>query len=239
MNAKMKVLSIALVGLCGFAGSAMAACPAGPTTAEGGAWTSKAVLPPSTSALAIATPGLDAVALVTPNKLHRAQAEAAFAAGLHVFVEKPIAHTLDDGRAMIAAAERAGRVLMVGHNMRYALSAKRARTMLTAGGLGDPVGVELHFSSDNGRRLEPGSWRLRPDEAPLLPVTQLGIHALDLVHALLGPIGTVSAFARTVTTPPGSIRVTIPVPIVEWRTLSPVERLGTSSRGAYSRAGPP
>lgn len=60
MNAKMKVLSIALVGLCGFAGSAMAACPAGPTTAEGGAWTSKAVLPPSTSALAIASPGLDA-----------------------------------------------------------------------------------------------------------------------------------------------------------------------------------
>lgn len=59
MNAKMKVLSLALVGLCGFAGSAMAACPAGPTTADGGAWASQSVLPPSTSHLAIATPGLD------------------------------------------------------------------------------------------------------------------------------------------------------------------------------------
>jgi len=59
MNAKMKVLSLALVGLCGYAGSALAVCPGGPTTAEGGAWTSKAVLPPSTSALAIASPGLD------------------------------------------------------------------------------------------------------------------------------------------------------------------------------------
>jgi hypothetical protein len=59
MNAKMKVLSLALVGLCGFAGSAMAACPAGPTTADGGAWSTQSVLPPSTSALAIATPGLD------------------------------------------------------------------------------------------------------------------------------------------------------------------------------------
>lgn len=59
MNTKMKVLSLALVGLAGFAGSAMAACPAGPTTAEGGAWTSKSVLPPSTSSLTIATPGLD------------------------------------------------------------------------------------------------------------------------------------------------------------------------------------
>jgi hypothetical protein len=57
MNTKMKVLSLALVGLAGFAGSAMAACPAGPTTADGGAWTTKSVSPGST--LAIATPGLD------------------------------------------------------------------------------------------------------------------------------------------------------------------------------------
>lgn len=59
MNAKMKVLSLALVGLCGYAGSALAVCPTGPTTAEGGAWTSKSVLPPSTSTLVVSTPGLD------------------------------------------------------------------------------------------------------------------------------------------------------------------------------------
>ena len=60
MNTKMKVLSLALVGLCGFAGSAMAACPAGPTTANGGAWTSATQLPDaSSSPMAIASPGLD------------------------------------------------------------------------------------------------------------------------------------------------------------------------------------
>jgi hypothetical protein len=59
MNTKMKLLSLALVGLCGFAGSAMAACPAGPTTADGGAWSSASILPPSSSAVAIGTPGLD------------------------------------------------------------------------------------------------------------------------------------------------------------------------------------
>jgi hypothetical protein len=58
MNTKMKVLSLALVGLCGFAGSAIAACPAGPTTGEGGAWTNKVVS--SGSHLAISSPGLDA-----------------------------------------------------------------------------------------------------------------------------------------------------------------------------------
>jgi hypothetical protein len=57
MNAKMKVLSLALVGLCGFAGSALAVCPGGPTTAEGGAWTAKSTSPGSH--VAIATPGLD------------------------------------------------------------------------------------------------------------------------------------------------------------------------------------
>jgi hypothetical protein len=60
MNAKMKVLSLALVGLCGYAGSAMAVCPAGPTTAEGGAWTSKSELPSHAgSPLAIVAGGLD------------------------------------------------------------------------------------------------------------------------------------------------------------------------------------
>ncbi|MGN6518516.1 MAG: hypothetical protein ACTHK2_03725 [Dokdonella sp.] len=56
MNTKMKVLSLALVGLCGFAGSAIAACPAGPTTAEGGAWNASSHL---NGTLAISTPGLD------------------------------------------------------------------------------------------------------------------------------------------------------------------------------------
>jgi hypothetical protein len=60
MNTKMKVLSLALVGLCGFAGSAIAACPAGPTTANGGAWTSATQLPDAASSpLTITTPGLD------------------------------------------------------------------------------------------------------------------------------------------------------------------------------------
>jgi hypothetical protein len=56
MNAKMKVLSLALVGLCGFAGSAMAACPAGPDQANGGAWSTKSALGGS---LTITSPGLD------------------------------------------------------------------------------------------------------------------------------------------------------------------------------------
>lgn len=59
MNAKMKVLSLAMVGLFGYAGAAMADCPAGPTTSEGGAWTSKFVS--TGSAFAIVPGGLEPV----------------------------------------------------------------------------------------------------------------------------------------------------------------------------------
>mgnify|MGYP000855137440 CR=1 FL=1 len=56
MNTKMKVLSLALIGAFGYAGAAAAACPAGPTTAEGGAWSSKSVLGGS---IAITSPGFE------------------------------------------------------------------------------------------------------------------------------------------------------------------------------------
>ncbi len=145
---------------------------------------------------------LDAVVLVTPNHLHRAQAEAAFDAGLHVFVEKPIANTVADGCAMIAAAEQADRVLMVGHNMRRSRTARRTRALLDEGRLGDVVSVEIHFSADSAKQLAPDAWRLRADRCPLLPVMQLGIHAIDLLHYFFGPVDEVFASTRSLTTPP-------------------------------------
>jgi predicted dehydrogenase len=145
------------------------------------------------------------VVLVTPNDLHRSQSEAALAGGLDVFVEKPIANTSADGLAMIQAAERADRLLMVGHNMRYARSTQKARERLSDGSLGQIVSVEIHFSADNTGRMSADAWRLRPDRCPLLPAMQLGIHGVDLVHYLLGPITTVHALTRSMTTQPGVI----------------------------------
>ena len=150
-------------------------------------------------------PGLDAVALVTPNAAHRAQAEAAVAAGLDVFVEKPIANTVTDGRAMVEAAERAGRVLMVGHNIRFGRAARTAKRMLEEGRIGAVVSAEIHFSADNVQKGGYEGWRFEPGGSPLLPMMQLGIHAVDLVHYLLGPIRSVAARARSVLTGPGVV----------------------------------
>lgn len=153
----------------------------------------------------LAVESLDAVALITPNFTHRALAEAAFAAGLHVFVEKPLANTVADGLAIIEAAERAGRRLMVGHNMRFAQGPRLARRFIEAGRIGEVVSIEIHFSADNTRRLPATSWRLNPDLCPLMPVMQLAVHGFDLVHYLVEPIRGVQAMARAVTTPPAVV----------------------------------
>ena len=64
-------------------------------------------------------PTVDAVDICLPNDLHREFAVRALQAGKHVLCEKPIALTLEDADAMIAAARRAGRFLMIGHVLRF------------------------------------------------------------------------------------------------------------------------
>ena len=143
---------------------------------------------------------LEAVVLVTPNHFHWRQVNAALDAGLHVFVEKPIATTLDEGMAMISKSEARGQVLMVGHNMRFWQSARKAKELLSKGRLGQIISVEIHFSSPRGMSLPLDSWRRQPELCPLVPVTQLAIHAFDLVHYLLGYIEEVTTYTRSALT---------------------------------------
>lgn len=153
----------------------------------------------------IGTEGLEAVVLVTPNHLHLEQCEAAFKAGLHVFVEKPIANYVKDGRRIVEAATAADRLLMVGHHMRRTHSARIAQRMIAEGDLGEIASVEVHFSADNTQRMPKDAWRLKPDMCPLLPVMQLGIHAIDTLHAWLGQSAAVTARGRSLTTHEGVI----------------------------------
>lgn len=67
----------------------------------------------------IADPDVDAIIIATPNDTHRQIAESAFAAGKHVFTEKPMATSLADCQAMIDASERSGKILQVGLLCRY------------------------------------------------------------------------------------------------------------------------
>lgn len=75
-------------------------------------------------------PDIDAVCIVTPISTHRPLAEEAFAAGKHVFVEKPLSGSASDAEAIAAAAKRASRTLMVGHTFVYNPAVTAVRELL-------------------------------------------------------------------------------------------------------------
>jgi len=119
-------------------------------------------------------PELDAVALATPVRTHAELAVAVAHAGKHCFVEKPLATTAADAQRAVAAAERAGRTLMVGHLLEYHPAVSRLKQLLDGGELG-----ELYYVY--GNRLNLG--QLRVDENALW---SLGAHDVSVVLALIG-----------------------------------------------------
>ncbi|MGI9149122.1 MAG: Gfo/Idh/MocA family protein [Chloroflexota bacterium] len=83
--------------------------------------------------------GVDLVMVALPNFLHEQATVAAAAAGKHVFVEKPMADTLEECDRMLAAVERSGVHLLVAHSQRYFAATIRARELVESGSLGEPV----------------------------------------------------------------------------------------------------
>jgi predicted dehydrogenase len=127
--------------------------------------------------------GADAVLLATPNDTHEEQTISAAARGVHVFVEKPIADTIEAGERMRAACEQAGVSLLVGHEMRRLGAARKAKELIDAGALGQVVLAEANFSLSSP--LKPGTWKAGGRGTPLV---QLGVHHADTLAYLLGPV---------------------------------------------------
>lgn len=138
----------------------------------------------------------DAVLLATPNDLHAEQAVAAAAAGKHVFVEKPIAHTIAAGERMRDACAAAGLALMVGHELRRLGAARKAKELVDAGTLGTVVLAEANFSLPS--RVEPGTWKAEDARNPGTPLIQLGIHHAETLQYLLGPVARTSGMLNRV-----------------------------------------
>src|SRR3569832_854385 len=84
----------------------------------------------------LAAPEVDGVVIATPAEKHAAMTIAALRAGKHVFVEKPLALTADDGRDMVAAAKEQGRLLMVGHPLIHHPAIRKIHELLQSGELG-------------------------------------------------------------------------------------------------------
>jgi|TARA_B100000315_G_scaffold24734_1_gene21386 predicted dehydrogenase len=144
-------------------------------------------------AAALADPEIDAVVLATPHTQHAEQMEAAAAAGKHIFVEKPFTLTKESAAASVAAAEKAGIVLALGHNRRFLPAVAELRRRIEAGELGTLSHVDANFSGNPSLRYPADAWRADPAEAPAGAMSPIGIHMVDLLIGLFGPIAEVHA----------------------------------------------
>jgi len=91
----------------------------------------------ATLAEALADPAVDAVVLATPARTHHVLATAALEAGKHVFIEKPLAMSVEEGQAIVELAAQQARVLMVGHVFEYNPAVHYIKQAIDAGDLGE------------------------------------------------------------------------------------------------------
>jgi predicted dehydrogenase len=139
---------------------------------------------------AIAHPGVEGVLLATPNDVHEEQALACAERGRHVFVEKPIADSIEAGERMRSACANAGVTLMVGHAFRRLGAARRVKELLVEGALGRVVLAEANMSLPGS--FKPEAWRAHRERNPGGPIMQLGIHHVDTLAYWLGPVQSAS-----------------------------------------------
>jgi len=140
----------------------------------------------------------DVVFVCTPDHLHVAPAVDALAAGAAVFVEKPLATTLDDAEAICRAAERSGALAMVGHLLRSDTRYAAARRAVADGGVGQVLYVRAHRAAAASDRA-----RFGPRVSPLW---HLAVHDVDLVRWVTG-LDVTAVAASGVVDPAGALAV--------------------------------
>jgi len=140
---------------------------------------------------------IEAIINTTPNSVHRETTIAAARAGKHVFLDKPIANTIADARALTEACRRAKVVLALGYQRRRESHFRWVKEHLAE--FGRLVNAEANISRDRLGKIDPSSWRYSAEGMPGGVMLQIGIHYTDVLEYLLGPVKTVRGeFVRLV-----------------------------------------
>jgi predicted dehydrogenase len=144
---------------------------------------------------------VDAVSVCVPNKSHDSVSIQALNAGKHVLCEKPMAITLEGCEAMLEAAKKSGKILMIGLNQRFAKAHVKGREIFRSGELGNLVAFETHFShpGPEGWTGKADSWFFEKKTAAFGAMADLGVHKTDLLYYLTGK-DIVRTFACLATT---------------------------------------
>ncbi|MDQ0157179.1 Gfo/Idh/MocA family protein [Robertmurraya andreesenii] len=126
---------------------------------------------------------LDGIIITLPNALHREAVELAARKKLHVLVEKPIAHTVEDGEAIIKICKENNVSLLVGHHRRFSSKLTKLREIVSSNKIGQTVGVNMMFVLAKDRPYFSEKWRLTQSGGPLLIN---GIHDIDVLRFVTG-----------------------------------------------------
>ena len=135
---------------------------------------------------------VEAVINTTPNSVHAETTEAAARAGRHVFLDKPIANTIADARALTKACRDAGVVLALGYQRRKESHFRWIRQQIDAGVFGKLVNAEANISRDRLGKIDLSSWRYTAAGMPGGVMLQIGIHYSDVLEYLIGPVKAVT-----------------------------------------------
>ena len=130
----------------------------------------------------LADPGIKAVINTTPNDVHLETTRAAAAAGKHVFLDKPIANTVSDGRAISEVCRKAGVVLALGYQRRRESHFRWVKQQIEAGVFGRLVNAEANISRDRLGKIDLSSWRYQAAGMPGGVMLQIGIHYTDVLE---------------------------------------------------------
>lgn len=138
---------------------------------------------------------VDIVSITSPNGLHRPMAEAALAAGKHVWLEKPMALTLADAEAMAnLAAAHPGQMTILGYNYLRNPAFQAARQMVEDGVIGTPLAFRGVYDEDYSADPSlPWSWRMTHEAGGLGALGDLGCHLVSQMVALMGPVSELVA----------------------------------------------
>ena len=138
----------------------------------------------------LADPEIDAVSVCSANYAHASLTIAALEAGKHVLCEKPMATTEEDCEAMLAAAKKAGKRLMIAQNQRLAKAHTVAKELLADGLIGNVITFRTTFGHGGPETwsITPGknTWFFDKKRAAMGAMADLGIHKTDLIRYLLG-----------------------------------------------------
>jgi len=145
----------------------------------------------------LANPKVEGIINTTPNSVHRETTVAAAKAGKHTFLDKPIANTIEDARALTEACRKAKVVLALGYQRRRESQFRWIKERIES--FGKLVNAEANISRDRLGKIDLSSWRYTAEGMPGGVMLQIGIHYTDVLEYLIGPVTAVNGrFVRLV-----------------------------------------